>query len=111
MNNAFVIKDNVLDEEQERDPSPYLNERVQQLTDIIDALQNVAASSYWKVLQKYEFDDTLESLLVELGDEKDSVKIFRLQGEIRRAKKYNLLKMITERREELERVRNQLHGR
>jgi hypothetical protein len=109
MNNAFAIKD-VLDEKPERDVSPLLRKRAQELTDIVEALQNIAGSSHWKVLQKYEFDDTLSSLLVELGNETDTVKIYRLQGEIKRAKKFVLEKLLADRRVELERIRKQLNG-
>lgn len=99
-----------LEEYQEIDTTPLLRKRVEELTDIIEALQNVAASSHWKVLQQYEFDGSLQSMLVELGEEKDPIKIYRLQGEIRRSKKYNLQKLITERRSELERIKKQLNG-
>lgn len=108
MNNAFAIKD-TLGEKPEKDISPLLRKRAQELTDIVEALQHIASSSHWKVLQKYEFDDTLDSLLVELGDEKDTVKIYRLQGEIKRAKKFILEKLLADRRMELERVRQQLN--
>ena len=107
MNNAFIIKD-VLQEETQKDSSPLLQERVEELADIIEALQAIVSSSYWKVLQKYEFDDTLQRLLVELGEEKDTVKIFRLQGEIKRAKKYSLEKLLQDRRQELARIKQQL---
>src|SRR3990167_2028996 len=109
MNNAFAIKD-TLDEAPERDISPLLRKRAQELTDIVEALQNIASSSHWKVLQKYEFDDTLSSLLVELGNETDTVRIYRLQGEIKRAKKFILEKLLVDRRVELERIRKQLNG-
>ena len=107
MNNAFVTQD-VLKEDVVNDPSPLLEKRAQELTDIVEALEKIVSSSYWQVLKQYEFDDTLQSLLVELGEEKDTVKIFRLQGEIKRAKKYSLEKLLIDRRQELARVKQQL---
>lgn len=109
-NNAFALMEETLSSTADVDTTPQLRKRAQDLTDIIEALQNIASSSYWKVLKQFEFDDTLKSLLVELGDEKDTVKIYRLQGEIRRAKKYDLEKLLTTRRVELERIRKQING-
>lgn len=109
-NNAFALMDDTLETKPEKDVSPLLRKRAEELTDIIEALQVIAGSSAWKVLQKYEFDDTLNSLLVELGNEVDSVKIYRLQGEIKRAKKFVLEKLLADRRVELERIRKQLNG-
>lgn len=108
MNNGLIIEGESLQDRPEKDISPQLRARMQELTDIIEALQNIGSSSYWKVLQKYEFDDTLSHLLVELGKEEDTVKIYRLQGEIKRAKKYVLDKLLIDRRQELERIRKQL---
>lgn len=110
MNNAFVLNENTLKVE-EKDSSPLLRKRAEELGDIIEALQNIASSPSWKVLQKYEFDDTLNSLLVELGNETDTVKIYRLQGEIKRAKKYVLEKLLTERLAELQRIKVNLNGK
>lgn len=106
MNNAFVIKDEVLKEEATPDTTPLLRKRAEDLTDIIEALQHVATSSYWKVLRQHEFD--ISSLLNELGEEKDPVKIYRLQGDIRRAKKYDLENLLAVRRQELERIKTKL---
>lgn len=107
MNNAMVLE-NSLEQDQERDNSPLLRQRVEELTNIIEALQNISSSSYWQVLKQYEFDGTLESLRVQLEDEKDTVKMYRLQGEIKRAKKYSLEKLWAEKRLELERIKKQL---
>lgn len=109
MNNAFALNQDTLKEEV-KDTSPLLRKRAQELTDIIEALQNIVSSTSWKVLQKHEFDDTLNSLLVELGEEKDTVKIYRLQGEIKRAKKYVLEKLLVDRRAELQRIKVNLNG-
>lgn len=109
MNNAFAINQNTLKEEV-KDNSPLLRKRAEELGDIIEALQNIVDSKSWKVLQKHEFDDTLNTLLVELGNETDSVKIYRLQGEIKRARKYVLEKLLVDRLAELQRIKVNLHG-
>lgn len=108
-NNAFALNLNTLREEV-KDNSPLLRKRAEELGDIIQALQNILESTSWKVLQKYEFDDTLNTLLVELGNETDPVKIYRLQGEIKRAKKYVLEKLLVDRRAELQRIKVNLNG-
>lgn len=107
MNNAFIVNETLKDEAQP-DLSPVLLKRAQDLTDIIEALQHVAGSSYWKVLKQHEFDDTLSALLVELGNEKDPVKIYRLQGEISRAKKFDLESLLAKRRIELETIKKKI---
>ena len=105
MNNASVINETLKDEATP-DVTPLLRKRAQDLVDIIEALQHIAGSSYWKVLRQHEFN--LAPLLIELGDEKEPVKIYRLQGEIRRAKKYDLEKLLEIRRQELERIKLKL---
>jgi hypothetical protein len=109
MNNAFTLHDTL--KEEVKDTSPLLRKRAEELGEIIEALQSIASSTSWKVLQKYEFDDTLNSLLVELGNEQDTVKIYRLQGEIKRAKKYVLEKILIDRRAELQRIKVNLNGK
>lgn len=110
MNNALVINEITLKDES-RDNSPLLRKRAEELGDIIEALRNIASSQSWKVLQKHEFDDTLSSLLTELGNETDTVKIYRLQGEIKRAKKYALEKLLVDRQAELQRIKVNLNGK
>lgn len=106
MNNARVISDATLTEEATPDVMPLLRKRAEDLADIIEALQHVAGSSYWKVLCQHEFNHA--SLLDELGKEEEPVKVYRLQGEIRRAKKYDLEKLIEMRRQELSRIKLKL---
>jgi len=107
-NNAFALTE-TLSEEPKRDITPIIRERMEELAEIIEALQNIISSKYWTVLRQYEFDNTLHSLLVELGEEKETVKIYRLQGEIKRAKKYVLENLLNERRGELERLRKHIN--
>ena len=102
MNNAFITK-----EEVEEIAQPLLRERVTQLTEIIEALQNVAGSSYWLVL-KNVFDVDLSKAKSRLAKEKDTTEIFRLQGEIRWGEKFDLEKLLERYRNELSGIRKQL---
>lgn len=109
MNNAFFMAE-TLSDDHERDTTPLLNKRVQVLTDMIDALQHIAGSSYWTVLQNNIFDVDLEKARKSLAKEKDTVELFRLQGEVRTLEKFSLETLLTKSRNELEAIRVTLHG-
>lgn len=108
MNNSKLIE-NVLDDEVKVDVLPILREKVTKLTELIEALSNISQSSYWKVLKQYEFDDDLQSLISRLEQTKDTTEVFRLQGEIKRAKKYDLESLLEQRRQELSMIRKKLN--
>lgn len=108
MNNAFMIKEDVLQEDIPKDNSPELRERAEVLTDIIEALQNIAGSSYWKVLQKHVFNVDLVKAKSRLAKTNDTIEIFRLQGEIGWGDKVNLDKQVTKYRNELETIRKKI---
>ena len=108
MNNAFLIEEDVFEDES-IDSSPLLQERMQQLTDIIEALQHVAGSSYWKVLQQYVFDVDLSKAKKSLAKEKDTTEMFRLQGEIRWGEKFTLENLIEKYRNELQAIRKKIN--
>ena len=103
MNNAFITK-----ETEEKDNSVILREKTERLTEIIEALSNIASSSYWKVLQQYVFDVDLDKAKRSLAKEKDTTEIFRLQGEIRWGERFDLEKMLQRYRDELSGIRKQL---
>lgn len=102
MNNAFITK-----EEVEEVAQPLLRERATQLTEIIEALQNIAGSSYWLVIRNV-FDVDLAKAKSRLAKEKDTTEIFRLQGEIRWGEKFDLEKLLEKYRNELLGIRKQL---
>lgn len=108
MNNAFLTED-VLGEEKVQDISPQLRQRIQELTDVIEALQNVGGSKHWLVLQKYVFDVDLDKAKRRLALEKDTTEMFRLQGEIRFGEKFDLENLITKHRNELTAIKQKLH--
>lgn len=97
MNNAYMQT-----EEDVSDESSILSrEKVETLSVIVEALQNIAGSSYWKVVEQNVFNVDLEKAKRRLVNEKDTVEIFRLQGEIRWGEKFNLEKLLHKYREEL----------
>lgn len=108
MNNASLINENLHDDQIR--VTPILNKRAQDLTDIIDALQHIAGSSYWTVLQQYIFDVDLEKARKSIAKEKDTVELFRLQGAIQVLEKFSLGNLLTKSRNELEAIRKQLNG-
>lgn len=105
MNNAFLTKD----VSEGNDPSILSREKVETLTETIEALQNVAGSSYWKVLQKNIFDFDLAKFKREIEKESDEKKIFRLQGKIEVGRKYHLERILAEKRDELTKLRLSLN--
>ena len=103
MNNAYINK-GIPEEES----SVLLREKVEKTTNVIEALENIASSGYWKVLQQNVFDVDLSKAKSRLAKEKDTTEIFRLQGEIRWGEKFDLEKLLEKYRNELLGIRKQL---
>ena len=104
MNNAFINKE----AQSEEQSSVLLREKTERLTELIEALNNVISSNYWKVLQQNVFDVELIKSKRRLEVESDTTEIFRLQGEVRLGRRYNLEKLLTKYRDELQGIRKQL---
>ena len=104
-----MIKEDTLSMDSQRDNSPELRARTEVLTDVIEALQNVANSSYWKVLQQYVFDVDLDKAKRSLAKEKDTTEMFRLQGEIRSGERFSLESLLTKYRNELQTIRQKIN--
>ncbi len=110
MNNSKLAIEHVsLQEEEVVDTSPELRRQSEELADVIEALEKVSQSSYWKVLHNKIFDKDLLTLKSRLSKEKDTVEIFRLQGQITRAEQYDLDKMLIDSRNKLINLRKQIH--
>jgi len=105
MNNANIILEEVKEID---DTSPILREKVERLTETVEALQSIAGSSYWKVLKQFIFEVDLDKAKRRLALEKDTTEIFRLQGEIRWGEKFDLEKLILKYRDELQAIRKKL---
>jgi len=110
MNNSKISQDSfALENEPELDKTPWLRERQTEIVEIIEALEAVKQSSYWKVLQNKIFTASLELLQRKIRNEKDSKEIFRLQGQLGWAEKFaDLDKMVEVYRKELENIKQQL---
>ncbi len=106
MNNAYINKEyeNVSDQN-----LPILRGQVTRLTEVIEALNNIQGSSYWKVLQQEVFDVDLEKAKRSLAKTEDTTEMFRLQGEIRWGEKFDLEKLTERYRNELSAIRKKLN--
>ena len=105
MNNAYINKENEVVSDENL---PIYREQVTRLTEVIEALQNIQGSSYWAVLKKYIFDVDLEKAKRRLASEKDTIEMFRLQGEIRWGEKFDLEKLTEKYRNELSAIRKKI---
>ena len=105
MNNAYINKENEVVSDENL---PIYREQVTRLTEVIEALQNIQGSSYWAVLKKYIFDVDLEKAKRRLASEKDTIEMFRLQGEIRWGEKFDLEKLTEKYRNELSEIRKKI---
>ena len=106
MNNAFLNQ-----EFPEEDKSSILSrERVETLTETIEALQNIIGSSYWKVLRQNVFNVDLDKAKRRIVNEKDTTEIFRLQGEIRWGEKFSVENLLEKYREELKAIRIKINA-
>lgn len=105
MNNARIIMEDV---NEEISATPILRQKAERLTEIVEALQHIATSSYWKVLRQNVFDVDLDKAKRRLALEKDTTEIFRLQGEIRWGDKFSLEKLLQTKQDELTAIRKKL---
>lgn len=78
-----------LDTDAEIDVSPQLRKRETELAETIEAIQNIAGSSYWKVLEERIFNGLLETINKKLQEATDEKEMYRLQGQAIWAKKYS----------------------
>lgn len=110
MNNAKIAIENVsLEIEKPVDVMPMLRKRAEELTDIIEAINAIRGSSYWKTLEQKVFSGVTSALYKKLENESDEKEIFRLQGQIRWAEKYSDLSKLSDvYNEELKRIKKQI---
>jgi len=107
MNNS-ILQD--LELEESVDVKPTLRKKETELLSLIEAIESLLASDYWKLLEEMEFGPTLQQLRSRLGREKDSIEIYRLQGQVERAEKSDLRGLLKLKRNELLSVKAQLNG-
>lgn len=108
MNNSD-LPDNLFKEEPKVDNKPFLMKRADELTDIIEAIDSISQSNYYKLLEEKVFADSLQSLVNQLVNEKDNQKRDWLQGAIAIMSKYADFRKFSEAfRLELKKVKEQL---
>ena len=108
MNNAKLIENN-LAEEQQIDVKPMLRKRQEEIAKIIEAIDAISQSNYWKFLEKEVFVPVLSSSVNQLCNEMDEKKMLRLQGKIEVLNRYVDFKRFSEAyRMELKKVEEQL---
>lgn len=103
MNNAFVRNK----EPEKIDRTPWLKQQEVELLKIIEAIQNIKQSNFWKTLKEKVFDGVVISIQEKLQDEKDEKELYRLQGQMAWASKFtDLDKLEKVYRDQLEAIRN-----
>ena len=108
MNNSKLIED-TLSQEEPADVKPMLRARQEKIAKIIEAIDALAQSDYWKFLENEVFKGSLDSAVNQLCVEKDDRQVARLQGKIEVLSKYADFKGFSEAyRLELDRIRKQL---
>jgi ERCC4-related helicase len=110
MNNSKLTMENVpLSEEKAADFTPYLRQQETELVEVIEALEAIKGSKYWKLLEERVFKGVHESLHRKMRNEKDSKELFRLQGQLIWADKYaDLGNLIEANKKILQRVKQEL---
>ena len=110
MNNAKLIEN--FPEEQQVDIEPMLRKRQEELVEVIEAIDSISQSDYWKLLEKKLFDPELNSFINQLCNEKDNQKMSWLQGAIAILSKYADFRKLSEsHRLKLQQIKEQLQGR
>lgn len=110
MNNSKLAIEHVsLAEEEVFDIKPTLRQRETELIVVVEALEHISNSNYWKSIEKIFIKD-FESLQKKLRNEKNPTEIYRLQGRINQAEKFDLEPMLQASRMELQLIRKQLNA-
>src|SRR3990167_4773858 len=105
MNNSR-ISINSLEMEEKIDLTPMLNRMETELIEIIDALEHISGSKYWKVLEQKILNKDFESLQKRLRNEKNPTEVYRLQGRLNQAEKLDLTRELQARKAELQGIRS-----
>lgn len=107
MNNSLIAQDNILADDPKIDFTPTLRAREEHVLKIIEALRNIQASNYWKVIEQVLQQD-LVKVTQRLRTEKDTIEMYRLQGQVTALEKYTLENLTNQYRNELTNLREQL---
>lgn len=108
MNNSKLIE-NTLTEEPEVDIKPMLRSRQEEIVKIIEAIDSICQSNYWKFLERELFQPILNSSVNQICIESNDRKVAILQGKIEILSKYADFKQFSEAyRMELKKIEQQL---
>ena len=112
MNNSNIIVNNLEKDEK----ILFLQKQQGELAQIIEAINQVETNESWQKLKKLLLDEIVTNLEKQLASEaaKDEIilpNIYKLQGELKWAKRYSDLKKLSEaKRQQIENIRQQLKG-
>ena len=114
MDNSFIAQLNVLEDEKPQDIKPQLREREGKLVKIIEALGQVEAADEWQTLRELYLDGLVEGLERRLATEANAREVnlpelYRLQGQLIGAKRYNLEELRKNFKVELQNIRKQIN--
>lgn len=111
MNNSKIAIESVSFElEVIPDVKPSLRQRETEILQVLEAMENINSSGYWKLLRDKIFNEDFERLQRRIRLEKNPTEIYRLQGQIMLAEKYlNLLNNAQVYRNELQSIRSKLN--
>ena len=110
MNNSKIVYEN----SEEEGKTSFLQKQQGELTQIVEAINQVETSENWQKLKKLFLDEIVTNLERQLAleaakDEIDPPKMYRLQGELKWAKRYSDLKKLSEaKRQQIENLKNQI---
>lgn len=110
MNNSFITKEVSLSLDEKVDTTEQLGIEESRLVRIIEAIGRINVSEDWSTLKSLIFDSRIEQLKKQLTSEcekreLDTAEIYRLQGKLYEAKKYDLDNLVKTRRIELLKIR------
>ncbi len=110
MNNAQIE----FDSEVEIDLTPNLQERQVILLRLIEAIDNLSKNEDWQTLKKLLFDGQVEKLEIQLLSEAklnelQAPKIYRLQGNLEWARRWDLYKLAETYKKELNGITKKLN--
>ena len=110
MNNSKIVYEN----SEEDGKILFLQKQQGELTQVVEAINQVESGENWQKLKKLLLDEIVTNLEKQLAleaarDEINPPKIYKLQGELKWAKRYSDLKKLSEaKRQQIENIKNQI---
>lgn len=109
MNNSKIAMENIEDEPI-IDTEP-IRRHEQELHDLIQAVDNLRLSNYWKFIVEHRLNGELQNLINQLKYEREPITIYRLQGRIEQAEKLDFDRLSETLHNELTGLQRRLYGR